>query len=222
MDQKFSFYGEDIELVVETDEQVSTTNKDIKVRRFQGRRAHAPDLLAIDNAEIKEGNFERRYCISNLARPASDWGLGCFGHSTKLVDTGKGETTELFWTDFHETKTGVDLFEGLQSWKGDEEWIRLQRLTQKNAQDKTEQDLIDFHQAQQAILRQPRRDINRSGRSETGGPEEGRNDTGTQPVLDGDRIRPVNLDTGGLWVLHNFEDWIEETDFIESHASLGA
>lgn len=59
-----------------------------------------------------------------LSSPIFDLGLGCFGHPSKVVDTGRGELTvgPLWWTDYYQIKVAQELFEGKQVW-GDEEWI---------------------------------------------------------------------------------------------------
>lgn len=56
--------------------------------------------------------------------PTFDLGLGCFGHPSKVVDTGRGELSAgtLWWTDYYQIKTAQELFEGKQVW-GDNEWI---------------------------------------------------------------------------------------------------
>jgi hypothetical protein len=57
-----------------------------------------------------------------LFAPSFDLGLGCFGHPSKLVETGRGELDRLWWADHEQIKAAQEPIDGRETW-GDEEWI---------------------------------------------------------------------------------------------------
>ncbi|KAI0138907.1 hypothetical protein F4776DRAFT_617136 [Hypoxylon sp. NC0597] len=216
-----NFSCEDISLVVSVDDQGWSKSGDgLQVRKFQGRRARAPKPLLLNKTSVfEEKNFQLRVTVNSF-QPTFDWGLGCFGNSTKLVETGKDELVNLHWTDFNEIRTAKELFDGRQVWDGDEYWIRLVRLTQRGKDGKTEKELIQFHQAQRETKANQERPPLRSHRikseeffQELVDMESGRSETGNEAR------NILKLEKSSKWQLKYFRDWIEEADFVESHAS---
>ncbi|OTB00897.1 hypothetical protein M426DRAFT_26126 [Hypoxylon sp. CI-4A] len=142
------FGGEIMEPVANIDNQGwSTTDGDMKPKSFHGRRARAPEPLIIDELDVfVDRSFELTETMS-IQQPGFDWGLGCFGNPTKLVETGKGELQNLVPSDMAEVSAAKELFDGRQTW-GDDEWIAFQRATQVDYEVKTEEELIEFHETE--------------------------------------------------------------------------
>ncbi|KAI1410507.1 hypothetical protein F5Y13DRAFT_192372 [Hypoxylon sp. FL1857] len=221
-----NFSGEDIDPVVSVDNQGwSTSGEDLKTRKFQGRRANVPKPLFFDQTSVfEESNFELRV-TRNSFQPAFDCGLGCFGNPTKLVETGKEELVNLYWVDFNEIRTAKELFDGRQVWKGVDNWIHFVRLTQRYKEAKTEEELIKFHQPEQPTKKEAEQPLarpqTREGKDflteldnmESAQPEAGSEARKSPKPVEQEVAQP-------RWQLRGFRDWIEEADFIESHANM--
>ncbi|KAI1141674.1 hypothetical protein F5Y05DRAFT_423387 [Hypoxylon sp. FL0543] len=222
------FSGEDIDLVVNVDNQGwSTSGENIEVHTFKGRRPHAPKPLVLDETVVLlEANFGLRVTMDS-PRPVFDWGLGCFGNPSKLVETGKEELVGLFWKDFHEIRTAKELFDGHRVFKdGDDDWIHFVRVYQRTSEDKAEEELIAFHQAEQASQSEPESDQT-SLRPHTAEAENflaelvAMESAPLQGETEEHAPNPIEQETGDrTWKLRNFRDWIEEVDFIEANATM--
>ncbi|KAI0829140.1 hypothetical protein F5Y06DRAFT_308280 [Hypoxylon sp. FL0890] len=216
------FSGDDIEPVVSVDNQGWSTSEDnLKIQKFQGRRVNAPKPLVLDESFVLvETNVQHRLTM-NGAQPVFDWGLGCFGNPSKIVDTGKEELVWLFWKEFNEIRTAKELFDGRQVWKrGDDDWIHFIRVYQKD-----EEDLIAFHQAQQVSQTESEQAPVRPHTTEA---EEF---LAELSVMESARSgaeseekkvpKSIEQEAGDrTWKLKNFRDWIEEADFVEANASM--
>ncbi|KAI1373508.1 hypothetical protein F4677DRAFT_448337 [Hypoxylon crocopeplum] len=202
----------------------STGEQGFSIRSFHGRRAHVPEPLCLENLILEEENFLLRVTKTDLTSPVFDSGLGCFGNSTKLVETGDGELIDLWAGDFREARAAKELFDGQHTFD-DYEWIQFQRVSQRNAEDKTEEDLIKFHKAQHESPPQSPKALARPRTSESDRFLVKLDDMeSARTTIDGnERTIPTsenNSNGPGHWVLKNFQDWIEETDFVESNASM--
>ncbi|KAI1387698.1 uncharacterized protein F4822DRAFT_430445 [Hypoxylon trugodes] len=142
------YRGEDAHPEVNFDNEGWSKDEDLKFDEFRGRRSHAPDPLPLNDTVFEDEIFPLRTTI-NADHPVFDWGLGCFGNSTKLVDTGKEELVDLYWTDFHEIRTAKELMNGNQVWN-DDDWIRYKRVYQREEEDKSVSELIQFHEREKA------------------------------------------------------------------------
>ncbi|KAI2627086.1 hypothetical protein GGS26DRAFT_592703 [Hypomontagnella submonticulosa] len=200
-----------------------------EVRKFRGRRAHAPKpLFDGGNVKFHEINFRRSRIVSTitLAQPGFDWGLGCFGNPTKVVETGKGELNDLHWSDFHEVRISKELAEGHEVWgRGIDDWLMFQRSTQRNEELKTEQELIDFHEEQQLYQEESYQGPVRRHSSDTKRfLNELRNLESAHPKVQDEEVVVPAIEKGEnknpAWVLRGFGDWIDEADFVESHAGI--
>ncbi|KAI1777366.1 hypothetical protein F4818DRAFT_457232 [Hypoxylon cercidicola] len=227
--KEVSYDGKDICLDVSIDNEGWSTTSSFKITKFEGRRKNIPKPLRLDGSGtyFKEESILFRDAIWSVSQPAFDWGLGCFGNPTKLVETGKGETTELCWTDFHEIRTAEEFSRDRRGFKSDDEWIHLQRLYQMNAEDKTEQELINFHDAKQRVSqvdshqaaflddrsRQEHYHVDRFLAElddlESARPEE---------MNEAQNVTSAVVSTRGP--PREFKDWIDEIDFMESNATM--
>ncbi|KAI2609964.1 uncharacterized protein GGS25DRAFT_520768 [Hypoxylon fragiforme] len=218
--KEVSFGGKDIQPVTNVDNQGwSTTAKPLDIKKFQGHRAHAPEPLSISDEELEESNFPQRVTKVSLSDPAFDYGLGCFGNPTKLVETGKQELGDLFWTDFHELRTAEELREEERVWKSEEDWIRFQRLAQKNAEPKTEEELRQFWGSLRGLEKKSYAAPIRPGALEAkdflaklDDMEAAHSEDRTVPSTTRDHENP-------RLSRQNFRDWMEAADFIENNAS---
>ncbi|KAI1406143.1 hypothetical protein F4819DRAFT_481957 [Hypoxylon fuscum] len=225
--KKVSYSGEDIHPAISIDNDGWSATDGFEIRKFRGRRPHPPRLLRVDDeSEFNEMNFQLRVSSLNCAQPGLDWGIGCFGNPTKLVETGKGELTGLYASDFHEVRTAKELFEGNYVWT-DDEWIHFQRLNQRDGEPKTELDLIDFHEEQQ--VSETELDEEPVQRFTSGAEEflesldnlesapEGGSETRAIPAsIDNEEHNPRSAFQG----CSRFRDWIDEADFVEANAKM--
>ncbi|KAI1100630.1 hypothetical protein F4804DRAFT_348339 [Jackrogersella minutella] len=215
---RIHYDGEGLEPGVSVDNHGwSTAVDDLQVRKFKGRRSHAPKSLSInENATFEDTCFPLKRTIS-LGQPGLDWGLGCFGNSTKLVDTGKEKLDYLYWTDHHDRITAVELFNGEQIWEGDDDWIHHIRIAQRDKEEKTEEEFLQFYGSEKEVEDTP----TRPGTPEADDFLAGL-DSMESACLEEEsesRTAPTSLHGHPRWVLRGFRDWIEEADFIESNVS---
>ncbi|KAI0386302.1 hypothetical protein F5Y04DRAFT_275910 [Hypomontagnella monticulosa] len=213
----------DVSLDLNVDDQGWAAVDDLKVSKFQGRRARVPKpLLDGGNVKFHEINFRKSRIVSKvtLAQPGFDWGLGCFGNPTKLIETGKGELDRLHWVDFHEVRISKELAEGHEVWeRGYDDWLIFQRSTQKNTEVKTEQELIDFHENQQAFQTDSDQEPSRRNSEDTvrfltqlGNLE------AAHPKVQAEEVTIQDpAERKGTWAFLGAEDWIEEADFEETN-----
>ncbi|KAI1821306.1 hypothetical protein F4861DRAFT_475877 [Xylaria intraflava] len=90
-------------------------------------RAHRPASLRPSRTGVVIEDMGYLNVKLRLSAPTFDLGLGCFGHPSKIVDTGRGEANRdmLQWTDSYQIKMAWDLFSGKAIWS-DDEWIDFQ------------------------------------------------------------------------------------------------
>ncbi|KAI4859053.1 hypothetical protein F4820DRAFT_454262 [Hypoxylon rubiginosum] len=214
--KEVSYDGKDITLDASTDnEGWSTAVDSCNVKKFEGRRRNVPNSLPIDREiEFKEGNIPLR--------------------EAKVVETGKGETTGLCRSDSHEIKTAKEFSKDKRGFfsrvkrvfRNDDEWIRLQRQSQENAEGKTEQDLKDFHEGKQTVSQV---DSHQAAFRDSEGGEGYHVDQFLANLDDLESARPGEENeaqnvTSSIVSTRGprrvFNDWIDETDFMEANATM--
>ncbi|KAI0888292.1 uncharacterized protein GGS22DRAFT_185671 [Annulohypoxylon maeteangense] len=217
---KVNYDGEEIRLEVSVNnEGLPKAADDLKVRKFHGHRKHAPPPLIIDDTVvIEELSFLHRLSMK-LSRPGFDWGIGCFGNLSKIVETGKNECGDLYWFDLVEIITAKELFEGKQTWDNDDAWIIFVRSAQEKEDRKSEVELAKFHgvelenekEGEQIHVRPRNSDADRFLAML---------DDMEAAFQEGVEARTIPTSVEyPRWVALNFRDWIEEADFIEANVT---
>ncbi|KAI0002636.1 hypothetical protein F4779DRAFT_603628 [Xylariaceae sp. FL0662B] len=202
--KEVSYNGENLTPAVVIDNDGWSTKQDeLQILIFEGRRAHIPAPLSINtHANFKERNFSFITSKVTTQTPAFDWGLGCFGHANKIVETGKQELSE-----YHDLKTtAYNVFDGAQVWT-DADWIHFQQQTKgENAKPAAAIDhepLLEIRNSQEQFFS----DLDKL---EAARPEK----VDHRKKQDGD-----DFPTRSTWQLKGFDSWIDEADFVEAMAS---
>ncbi|KAI6091704.1 hypothetical protein F4821DRAFT_226692 [Hypoxylon rubiginosum] len=224
--KKVSYDGKGVEVEASINNQGWPSIDGSNMKKFEGRRKNIPKPLCLDRtSQFTEENILLRESKVSMSQPGFDWGLGCFGNATKIVETGKGETAELAWTDFHEVRTAKEFARDKRGFRDDGEWIHLQRLYQTDAKEKSELDLIDFHRrgekASQVDSHQAAFQDESNGKYhefrfladldnlESARPDEQNEVQNVTSSIVSTTRRP-----------RVFMDWIEEADFMEANSTM--
>ncbi|KAI0178657.1 hypothetical protein GGR52DRAFT_569566 [Hypoxylon sp. FL1284] len=229
--KEVSYEGKGICLEVGTaNEGWAELGESLAFPKFAGRRANAPAPLENHSSGLAfhEENIRFQQIKVSLAQPGFDWGLGCFGHAHRLVETGRGEIAYIHLTDANELRMAEEFARDGRGFRDDDHWIRFQRLFREDAKLRTEQDLVNFHRAAQMVSQvdshqaafqqggeedEEERYVNsffanldelESARSG----EEDEEQNGELPVAS-TRALPVGL-----------RDWIDEAGFVEANADM--
>ncbi|KAI1763398.1 hypothetical protein GGR53DRAFT_467434 [Hypoxylon sp. FL1150] len=221
-----SYDGKGVELDVSVENGGWASADNLNIPHFEDHRRNAPEPLRLNPADkITEENILLRVSKVRMSQPGVDWGLGCFGNATRVVETGKGEMAGLAWTDFHEVRTAKEFARDKRGFRNDDEWIRLQRLYQQGAQDKTELDLLDFHRGAEKVSQVDSHQAAFRDESSARYYEDrflaSLDDLESARPGEGSEVQNVtSLIVSPRRQNRVFGDWIEEADFMEANATM--